>query len=68
MSGAALAAQLSFSSISPSMPTTMPIAVAEVKQGLYKEYSIDKVDDSTKDQVARNYKTAEETEEGAGKV
>lgn len=40
----------------------------ETKQGLYREYTVDKVDDSALDRVKATYKTAEQTEEGANKV
>lgn len=50
------------------MPSTALVAVAETKQGLYKEYTVDKVDDSALDEVRRSYKTAEETDEGKNKV
>ena len=35
---------------------------------MYKEYTIDKVDDSALDEIRRGYKTAEETDEGKTKV
>mmetsp|Transcript_20335 Transcript_20335/g.27979 ORF Transcript_20335/g.27979 Transcript_20335/m.27979 type:complete len:148 (-) Transcript_20335:96-539(-) len=48
-------------------PTSALVAVVETKQGLYKEYSVEKVDDSALDEIKRGYKTAEETEEGKTK-
>ena len=42
--------------------------MVETKQGFYKEYTVDKVDDSALDEVRRSYKTADETEEGKNKV
>ena len=42
----AIAAKLSTSAYSPINFNSFPIAVTETKQGLYKEYTVDKVDDS----------------------
>jgi hypothetical protein len=66
----ALAAKLHSSPINPSYfsPSTLTVAVAETKQGLYKEYTVEKVDDSALDEIKRGYKTAEETDEGKNKV
>jgi hypothetical protein len=68
--GIALAAQLNSASYSPSqfMTRSMPLSVVETKQGMYKEYTVDKVDDSALDEIRRGYKTAEETDEGKTKV
>ncbi len=49
-------------------PSSVAVSVVETKQGFYKEYTVDKVDDSALDEVRRGYKTAEETEEGKNKV
>ena len=46
----------------------MSVAVAEVKQGMYKEYTVEKVDDSALDEIKRTYKTAEETDDSKNKV
>ena len=46
----------------------MPLAVVETKQGLYKEYTVDRVDDSYLDEIRSTYKTAEQTEENKTKV
>lgn len=46
---------------------SFPVAVLETKQGMYKEYTVDIVDDSALDEVRRGYKTAEETDEGKSK-
>ena len=35
---------------------------------MYKEYSVEKVDDSALDEIKRSYKTAEETDESKDKV
>jgi len=45
----------------------MPVAVTEVKQGMYKEYTVEKVDDSALDEFRRGYKTAEETDDSKTK-
>ena len=66
----ALAAQLNAGSVSGPrfMSQSMPLSVVETKQGMYKEYTVDKVDDSALDEIRRGYKTAEETDEGKTKV
>lgn len=68
--GIALAAQLNSASYSGPqfMTRSMPLSVIETKQGMYKEYTVDKVDDSALDEIRRGYKTAEETDEGKTKV
>eukprot|EP01036_Dinobryon_divergens_P022571 gene22570-30836_t len=48
-------------------PSSVAVSVVETKQGFYKEYTVDKVDDSALDEVRRSYKTADETEEGKNK-
>ncbi len=47
---------------------SFPVSVAETKQGLYREYTVDRVDDSYLDEVRSTYKTADETEENKNKV
>ena len=66
----ALAAQLNSGSVAGPrfMQQSMPLSVIETKQGMYKEYTVDKVDDSALDEIRRGYKTAEETDEGKTKV
>ena len=66
----ALAAQLNSGSVTGPrfMSQSMPLSVVETKQGMYKEYTVDKVDDSALDEIRRGYKTAEETDEGKTKV
>lgn len=49
------------------MRQSFPVSVVETKQGMYKEYTVERVDDSALDQFRRGYKTAEETEEGKNK-
>lgn len=49
-----------------NVPTLM-VAKSEVRQGLYKEYTVDVVDDSALDEFKRGYKTADETEESKSK-
>ena len=68
--GIALAAQLNSGTVNAPryMSQSMPLSVVETKQGMYKEYTIDKVDDSALDEIRRGYKTAEETDEGKTKV
>jgi len=67
--------QLSSASINPSYlsrsalsTSSITVAVTETKQGMYKEYTIDKVDDSALDEIKRTYKTAEETDDSKNKV
>jgi hypothetical protein len=49
--------------------TSINVAATEVRQGMYKEYTVEtnKVDTSALDEIKRGYKTAEETDEGKGK-
>ena len=47
---------------------SMEIAVLETKQGKYKEYTVEKVDDSALDEIRSNFKTAEETDTSRNKV
>ncbi|KAJ1406430.1 hypothetical protein B484DRAFT_456826 [Ochromonadaceae sp. CCMP2298] len=47
--------------------SSMPVAVAVTQQGMYKEYTVDKIDDSALDQIKRSYKTAEETDDSKNK-
>jgi len=70
LAGMALAAKLQTSAINPTALTSrsMPVAVVETKQGMYKEYTVDIKDDSALDVVKRNYKTAEETDDSKTKV
>ena len=56
------------SSTNNGLYNSFPVAVAETKQGMYREYTVDKVDDSALDEIKRNYKTAEETDESKNKV
>ena len=70
----ALASKLSSSSpmlvashASPVVASSMTLAKAEKVQGMYKEYTVDRVDDSALDEVRRNYKTAEETDDSKAK-
>lgn len=71
MAGISLANKLNSA---PKMPiadlsrSSMVVAATETKMGMYKEYTIDKVDDSSLDSVKRNYKTAEETDDSKDKV
>lgn len=46
---------------------SFPVAVKETVQGMYKEYTVDRIDDSALDEVRRGYKTAEETEDSKTK-
>jgi hypothetical protein len=70
IAGFALAAQLNSAPVNGPMFMTrsMPLSVVETKQGMYKDYTIDKVDDSALDEIRKGYKTAEETDEGKTKV
>ena len=49
------------------LSSSMPIAVTETKQGMYKEYTVDREDDSKLDEIRRGYKTAEETDDSKNK-
>ena len=70
LAGMALATKLQTSAINPSALTSrsMPVAVVETRQGMYKDYTVDIKDDSALDKVKRNYKTAEETDDSKSKV
>ena len=46
LAGLAIAANLNSASYSPKNFNSFPVAVTETKQGMYKEYTVDKVDDS----------------------
>ena len=46
---------------------SFPVAAKETVQGMYKEYTVDRVDDSALDEVRRGYKTAEETDDSKTK-
>lgn len=35
---------------------------------MYREYTVDKIDDSALDEIKRSYKTADETDESKNKV
>jgi hypothetical protein len=70
IAGLSLAAQLQSS---PAMEgrflsNSMPVAVTETRQGMYKEYTVERVDDKALDEIKRGYKTAEETDESKNKV
>eukprot|EP01031_Cornospumella_fuschlensis_P024482 gene24482-29591_t len=75
MAGAALALHLSTSPISAPpthhfpLTSSLPVAVIETRQGIYKEYTVEKSDSNAAalDNVSRGYKTAEETEESKNK-
>eukprot|EP00595_Chromulina_sp_UTEXLB2642_P003739 CAMPEP_0196765490 /NCGR_PEP_ID=MMETSP1095-20130614/9393_1 /TAXON_ID=96789 ORGANISM="Chromulina nebulosa, Strain UTEXLB2642" /NCGR_SAMPLE_ID=MMETSP1095 /ASSEMBLY_ACC=CAM_ASM_000446 /LENGTH=114 /DNA_ID=CAMNT_0042123617 /DNA_START=216 /DNA_END=560 /DNA_ORIENTATION=+ len=68
LAGISLANQLSNSPMNAKfLSSTLPVAATEVRQGLYREYSVDKVDDSALDANIKTYKTAEETDEGKTK-
>ena len=64
-----LAAQLNHASVDSSMFSgrSFPVAVTETKQGMYKEYTVDRVDDSALDRNVKGYKTAEETDDSKNK-
>ena len=66
----AVAAQLRGRVLSPSyMDRSFPMAKSEsvTKQGMYREYTVDIVDDSALDEFKRGYKTADETDESKNK-
>eukprot|EP00596_Hydrurales_sp_CCMP1899_P001580 CAMPEP_0119033148 /NCGR_PEP_ID=MMETSP1177-20130426/144_1 /TAXON_ID=2985 /ORGANISM="Ochromonas sp, Strain CCMP1899" /LENGTH=103 /DNA_ID=CAMNT_0006989645 /DNA_START=229 /DNA_END=540 /DNA_ORIENTATION=- len=68
IAGIALAAQLNSGNVNPTFMTrSMPLSVVETKQGMYKDYEVDKVDDSALDEIRKGYKTAEETDDGKTK-
>lgn len=47
--------------------SSMAVAVTETKQGMYREYTIERKDDSFLDKNVKTYKTAEETEDSKSK-
>jgi hypothetical protein len=49
------------------MSSTMSVAAAETRQGMYKEYTVETKDDSDLDRNIKGYKTAEETEDSKTK-
>lgn len=63
----AIATQLNTQPMSALQSRSMPMAKVETKQGMYKEYTVETVDDSYLDQVRRGYKTADETEDSKDK-
>lgn len=66
--GLSIALQLNTASMnSPLTSRSMPVAATEVRQGLYKEYTVEKVDDRFKDANTKTYKTADETEDNKTK-
>eukprot|EP01039_Chlorochromonas_danica_P006559 gene6559-7237_t len=68
LAGASLAAHLSVASmITPPVTMTMPVAVTEVRQGMYKEYTIEKTDNAVVDNAKSGFKKVEETEENKNK-
>lgn len=65
-----LSSKLSSSTMNPGLilsSRSFPMAQVETVQGMYKEYTVERVDDSSLDQGKRNYKTQEETDEGKTK-
>eukprot|EP00981_Chlorochromonas_danica_P001665 scaffold367_cov274-Ochromonas_danica.AAC.14 len=69
LAGASLAAHLSVASmITPPVTMTMPVAVTEVRQGMYKEYTIEKTDNAVVDNAKSGFKKVEETEENKNKA
>jgi len=69
LAGISLANQMNNAQINPNFltGTSMPVAVAETKMGMYREYTVDKIDDSALDSIKRSYKTAEETDDSKTK-
>jgi hypothetical protein len=63
----AVAAQLNSAPVQKLNFNSMPVAVKETVQGMYKEYTVDRVDDSALDEIRSNYKTAEQTDDNKGK-
>jgi hypothetical protein len=63
----AVAAQLNSAPVQKLNFGSMPVAVKETVQGMYKEYTVDREDDSALDEIRSNYKTAEQTDENKGK-
>ena len=62
-----VAAKLTTADMRPPVASSLAVAKTEVKQGMYKEYTVETTDDSYLDVVRRGYKTADETEDGKGK-
>lgn len=68
--GLSLVLQLNSASVNPSFlgKSSMPVAVAETRQGLYKEYTVEiKENDPNLDKNVKTYKSAAETEENKTK-
>ena len=63
----AIATQLNTQPMSALESRSLPMAKIETKQGMYKEYTVETVDDSYLDEVRRGYKTADETEDSKDK-
>ena len=73
LAGLSLAAQLNSAPINIQprfMDQSMALSVVETKQGMFKEYSVDtdKEADAKLDAIRKTYKSADETDEGKGKV
>ncbi len=66
--GLSVAAQLNASPVQRSPMNSFPISVVETKQGIYREYTVEKMDDTALDQIRTNYKTADQTDENKTKV
>ena len=66
-----LANRLNSATINPnyllSSTSTMQVSVLETRQGMYKEFTVEKVDDSKLDENLKTYKTAEETDNSKDK-
>lgn len=73
LAGLSLAAQLNSAPMNSQprfMDQSMAISVVETKSGMFKDYTVetDKDADSKLDEIRKTYKSADETEEGKGKV
>lgn len=69
-SGLMIASSLLGSSFHSPAQDTFPsvmMAATEVRQGVYKEYTVEKADPLTPDQLKRTYKTADETDTSKNK-
>ena len=72
LTGLSVAVQLSSASLNSDAANwlssrSMPLAVVETKQGMYRDYTVERVDDSKLDANIKTYKTAEETDDSKTK-
>eukprot|EP00607_Mallomonas_marina_P004649 CAMPEP_0182427178 /NCGR_PEP_ID=MMETSP1167-20130531/15246_1 /TAXON_ID=2988 /ORGANISM="Mallomonas Sp, Strain CCMP3275" /LENGTH=97 /DNA_ID=CAMNT_0024609193 /DNA_START=222 /DNA_END=515 /DNA_ORIENTATION=- len=66
LAGLSIAAALNTAPLQMNPITSFPIAATEVREGLYKDYTVE-VDTTKKDDIRSTYKTAEQTEDSKDK-